>query len=146
MKNTLACWAGNDFTCIGFERVTSMAVDKQNKTICTFAKCPAQGAIPCNTDCRTVSEVKKVLPDGKCEFRPQKWKVVFVAFAFIGGAALIVMSAFFFRAYAKARAKANDEENPSSRSSKRQHGDNGEKRPFLASKSSRMFSSGAQEE
>ncbi|CAJ0565503.1 unnamed protein product, partial [Mesorhabditis spiculigera] len=143
LKNTLACWAANDdYTCIGFERINSMTVDKQNKTICTFAKCTGEDALLCSAECQSIHEVKRVLPGGECEFRTLRRGqiIMIISCSIIGTVALIAVVALLTRVVILQRNRNKPiEHRPSSMEGKHQDGDSNEKRPFLPSKNPKAF-------
>ncbi|CAJ0587888.1 unnamed protein product, partial [Mesorhabditis spiculigera] len=143
MKNTLACWAANDdYTCIGFERINSMTVDKQNKTICTFAKCTGEDALLCSAECQSIHEVKRVLPGGECEFRTLRRGqiIMIISCSIIGTVGAIAIVVLLTRAIILQKNRNKPiEHRPSSMENKHQDGDSNEKRPFLPSKNPKAF-------
>ncbi|CAJ0587395.1 unnamed protein product, partial [Mesorhabditis spiculigera] len=143
LKNTLACWAANDdYTCIGFERINSMTVDKQNKTICTFAKCTGEDALLCSAECQSIHEVKRVLPGGECEFRTLRRGqiIMIISCSIIGTVAVIAIVALLTRVVILQKNRNKPiEHRPSSMENKHQDGDSNEKRPFLPSKNPKAF-------
>ncbi|CAJ0587784.1 unnamed protein product, partial [Mesorhabditis spiculigera] len=143
LKNTLACWAANDdYTCIGFERINSMIVDKQNKTICTFAKCTGEDALLCSAECQSIHEVKRVLPGGECEFRTLRRGqiIMIISCSIIGTVGAIAVAALLTRAIILQKNRNKPiEHRPCSMENKHQDGDSNEKRPFLPSKNPKAF-------
>ncbi|CAJ0562125.1 unnamed protein product, partial [Mesorhabditis spiculigera] len=143
LKNTLACWAANDdYTCIGFERINSMTVDKHNKTICTFAKCTGEDALLCSAECQSIHEVKRVLPGGECEYRTLRRGqiIMIISCSIIGTVAVIAVVALLTRVVILQKNRNKPiEHRPSSMENKHQDGDSNEKRPFLPSKNPKAF-------
>ncbi|CAJ0569680.1 unnamed protein product, partial [Mesorhabditis spiculigera] len=137
LNNTVACWAGDDYACFPFERLTSIRLDDDNKTICRFGQCPEKGKIPCSEECHHIDDIQAVKPDGSCEYRKMRRGtiIIIVACSIIGAVVLIGLVALVARAVLKRNDKTRTaDRRDSSTTSKLQKDSDDEKRPFMPSK------------
>ncbi|CAJ0576855.1 unnamed protein product, partial [Mesorhabditis spiculigera] len=142
MDNTLACWAGNDYTCIGFDRITSMSFDEENRTICYFAQCPKEGQIACAGECQTIEDVKNVKTDGECEYRRlhRGQVIMIISCSIIGIVVVIALFALLVRVIVRRRNRGKTANRASSNESRREpKSDSNEKRPWMPSKNPKAF-------
>ncbi|CAJ0576952.1 unnamed protein product, partial [Mesorhabditis spiculigera] len=142
MDNTLACWAGNDYTCIGFDRITSMSFDEENRTICYFAQCPKEGQIACAGECQTIEDVKNVKSDGECEYRRlhRGQVIMIISCSIIGIVVVIALFALLVRVIVRRRNRGKTANRASSNESRREpKSDSNEKRPWMPSKNPKAF-------
>ncbi|CAJ0576939.1 unnamed protein product, partial [Mesorhabditis spiculigera] len=136
-KDTVACWAGDDYACLPFERLASISLDNDNKTICQFAQCPNDGEIPCAAECHKIEDVQGVKPDGECEYRSMRRGtiIMIVSCSIIGTITVIGLVALIVRAYLTRNQKTKTGDKTGSiASAKLEPGAEDEKQPFMPSK------------